>query len=157
MTETSDDVSHSTSDCSRSTSVVVVVVVVVAESGVTRICGSRTALQTGRHELRRLVNLVADCDDRRCLDDEVTEPERVSGDLGLQTVDLRDSVDGSALSELSAAGCSKNTQVRLSHLSCTLRVVDSENKAALTPTRVFFYIFVENVYIYTKFSGYVYE
>ena len=62
----------------------------------TQICGSRTALQTGRHELRRPVDLVADCDDRRFRDEEATDPERVSGDRGLQIVDLRDSVDCSA-------------------------------------------------------------
>jgi len=80
----------------------------VAESDVTQICGSRTALQTGRHELRRPVNLVADCDDRRCFDDEVTDPERVSGDRGFQAAALRVSVACST-SELSATGCSKHT------------------------------------------------
>jgi len=108
-------VSQSTLDTSRSASVVVAV-----ESDVTRICGSRTALQTGRHELRRPVDLVADCDERRCLDEEVADPERVSGDRGLQTADLRDSVDCSA-SELSAAGCSKHTCASFTrHVSLTV-------------------------------------
>ena len=63
-------------DSSQSTSAVVELVVVVV-SDVTRIRGTSAALQTGRHELRRPVDLVADCDDRLCRD--ATDPERVSG------------------------------------------------------------------------------
>jgi len=88
---------HSPSDNNdswQSTSVEVEATVVDAGSDVTQICGTRTALQTGRHELRRPVSLVADCDERRCLDDEATEPERISGDRAVEAVDLRwDSVD----------------------------------------------------------------
>jgi len=57
-------------------------------------------LQTGKHELRRPVNLLADCDERRCRDDDATDPERVNGDRGFQTADLRESVDCSPASEL---------------------------------------------------------
>jgi len=103
-------------DSSQSTSFVVVVVVVVVESDVTRICGSRTALQTGRHELRRPVNLVADCDDRRCLDEEATDPERVNGDRGFHAVVLRVCSTTSSELRLSSTTCS-TTGARLHETS----------------------------------------
>lgn len=82
-------------------------VAVVFDSNVTQICGNRTAVQTGRHELRRAVNLVAECDERRRLDDEVaTDPERVSGERDFQIQAVGFGGSASAVG-LSTAACRK--------------------------------------------------